>query len=252
MDILEQFFAKQGLNEAQKQAVKTTEGFIRLTAGAGSGKTRALATRYVYLTDMLGIDPDNILCITFTRKAAEEMKNRIVSSSAFQAESSRISTYHGFCHSVIREDGHRMHLTNEFGILGESEQEKLLRQIYKEQHFTIKDGEMKKINHVFGYYKSRRDYVGFFDGMHSRTVDDNVNLFTDHLLPVLNSPELGLTAEEINRFCTILSQYLAHQVRDSSFDFMDLMYFTLHLFAHDEHVLHKWQERLQYLMVAEY
>ncbi len=252
MDILEQFFAKQGLNEAQRQAVETTEGFIRLTAGAGSGKTRALATRYVYLTDMLGIDPDNILCITFTRKAAEEMKNRIVSSSTFQAESSRISTYHGFCHSVIREDGHRMHLTNEFGVLGESEQEKLLRQIYKEQHFTIKDGEMKKINHVFGYYKSRRDYVRFFDGMHSRTFDDNVNLFTDHLLPVLNSPELGLTVEEVNRFCAILSHYLAHQVRDSSFDFMDLMYFTLHLFAHDEHVLHKWQERMQYIMVDEY
>lgn len=252
MNVLERFFAKQGLNEAQRQAVETTEGFIRLTAGAGSGKTRALATRYVYLTDMLGVDPDNILCITFTRKAAEEMKNRIASSSTLQAEGSRISTYHGFCHSVIKEDGHRMHLKKEFNVLGESEQEKLLRKIYREQLLTIKDGEMKKINHVFGYYKSRRDYVRFFDGMHSRTFDDNVSLFSDHLLPVLKDPKLVLTAEEINRFCAILSHYLAHQVRDSSFDFMDLMYFTLYLFSHDEHVLHKWQDRLQYIMVDEY
>lgn len=252
MDVLEQFFTKHGLNEAQRQAVEVTEGFIRLTAGAGSGKTRALATRYVYLTDILGIDPDNILCITFTRKAADEMKKRITSSSSIQAESSRISTYHGFCHSVIKEDGHRMHLKKEFGVLGESEQEKLLRQIYKKQGYTIKDGEMKKINNAFGFYKSERGYVSFFDGMHSRTFDDNVKLFAEHLLPVLQKPMLALTEEEVNRFCATLSQYLAHQVKDSSFDFMDLIYFTLHLFTHDEHVLSKWQNRLQYIMVDEY
>lgn len=252
IDVLEQFFAKHGLNEAQRQAVETTEGFIRLTAGAGSGKTRALATRYVYLTDVLGIDPDNILCITFTRKAADEMKKRIASSSSVQAESSRISTYHGFCHSVIKEDGHRMHLKKEFGVLGESEQEKLLRQIYKKQGYTIKDGEMKKINNAFGFYKSRRGYVGFFDGMHARTFNDSVKLFAENLLPVLRHSILGLTEEEISKFCDILSHYLAHQVKDSSFDFMDLMYFTLHLFAHDSHVLGKWQDRLQYIMVDEY
>lgn len=115
------FFEKHGLNESQRTAVEKTEGFIRLTAGAGSGKTRALVTRYIYLAEELGIDPDNILCITFTRKAADEMKKRIAELSSIQLEGSRINTYHGFCYGVIREDGARLHLKKEFEIIDENE-----------------------------------------------------------------------------------------------------------------------------------
>ena len=105
-----------GLNDSQLKAVTSTEGYIRLTAGAGSGKTRALVSRYLYLSDTYGISPDNILCITFTRKAADEMKKRIRDMSNTNLEGALISTYHGFCYKVIREDAHRLYLKKEFNI----------------------------------------------------------------------------------------------------------------------------------------
>ena len=117
------------LNESQRKAVETTEGYIRLTAGAGSGKTRALVSRYLYLTDIDGISPDNILCITFTRKAADEMKKRIRDISNTNLEGALISTYHGFCYKVIREDAHRLHLKKEFEIIDDNKLEKTFRDI---------------------------------------------------------------------------------------------------------------------------
>ena len=117
------------LNESQRKAVETTEGYIRLTAGAGSGKTRALVSRYLYLTDIDGISPDNILCITFTRKAADEMKKRIRDISTTNLEGALISTYHGFCYKVIREDAHRLHLKKEFEIIDDNKLEKTFRDI---------------------------------------------------------------------------------------------------------------------------
>ncbi|KXZ73634.1 ATP-dependent DNA helicase PcrA [Acinetobacter venetianus] len=105
------------LNNSQRKAVETTEGYIRLTAGAGSGKTRALVSLYLYLTDIDGISPDNILCITFTRKAADEMKKRIRDISATNLDGALISTYHGFCYKVIRQDAHRLHLKKNLRLL---------------------------------------------------------------------------------------------------------------------------------------
>ena len=88
----------KGLNERQLEAVKATEGKVRIIAGAGSGKTRVLAYRYAFLVDELGIDPGNILCLTFTNKAANEMKERL--SVSFEDESVPNSIWTGTFHSV--------------------------------------------------------------------------------------------------------------------------------------------------------
>ena len=93
------------LNPAQRQAATTTEGYIRVVAGAGSGKTKTLTARYLYLVDVLGISTANILCVTFTNKAAAEMKKRIRRQLP-DRDLARITTFHGFCVSLLKEDSH--------------------------------------------------------------------------------------------------------------------------------------------------
>ena len=92
------------LNEKQLEAVKTTEGYVRVIAGAGSGKTKLLVHRYSYLVKECGIDPHNILCVTFTNKAAREMKNRIKHLIGEWFDTNLICTYHSFCAKILREE----------------------------------------------------------------------------------------------------------------------------------------------------
>ena len=92
------------LNPSQVQAVTTTEGYVRVIAGAGTGKTRALTHRYAYLVNEYGISPSNILCITFTNKAANEMKKRIKSMLGDSFDTSFVATLHAFCTRVLREE----------------------------------------------------------------------------------------------------------------------------------------------------
>ena len=96
MDIL------QGLNDKQKEAVIAIDGNIRVTAGAGSGKPRVLAHRYAFLVNEVGINPSNILCMTFTNKAAQEMKNRISKMVHVGNVNDFVCTIHGFCVKFVR------------------------------------------------------------------------------------------------------------------------------------------------------
>ena len=95
----------QGLNAAQREAVTSTEGFVSVIAGAGSGKTRALTHRFAYLVNELGILPGNILCVTFTNKSAAEMRQRIRRLSG-DNDAGYINTFHGFCVSILQEDSY--------------------------------------------------------------------------------------------------------------------------------------------------
>ena len=240
------------LNNSQRKAVETTEGYIRLTAGAGSGKTRALVSRYLYLTDIDGISPDNILCITFTRKAADEMKKRIRGISTTNLEGALISTYHGFCYKVIREDAHRLHLKKEFEIIDDNKLEKTFRDIYKELKLTIKDGELKLLQKALFLYKSTTSYVHKMTGLSQYTYAENVLNFNNQLHTLLSEPNYRYLADEISRYSDILGHYLARQVEYANYDFFDLLEFTLHLFSTDSYVLDKWQTRLEYIMVDEF
>lgn len=105
------------LNEKQQEAVTATEGYVRVIAGAGSGKTRLLVSRYAYLVTEVGIDTANILCVTFTNKAAGEMKKRIRTQIGPGCDTGLICTYHGFCARLLREDGGRLFLNRGFRIL---------------------------------------------------------------------------------------------------------------------------------------
>ena len=105
-----------GLNDEQKLAVTSTEGYVRVIAGAGSGKTRALTNRYVYLVQDVGISTANILCVTFTNKAANEMKKRIRHMIG-DYDTALVCTFHGFCVKLLREDIHTMHYPENFLVI---------------------------------------------------------------------------------------------------------------------------------------
>ena len=111
----------EGLNEKQREAVTSTEGYIRVVAGAGSGKTRALSHRFAYLVNVIGVPPHNILCVTFTNRAANEMRQRI-RTLIHDSDTGYISTFHSFCVSVLQEDSYAVQYPDSFLVLDNAEQ----------------------------------------------------------------------------------------------------------------------------------
>lgn len=127
-----------GLNKAQTEAVTSTEGFIRVIAGAGSGKTRALTRRFAYLVNEVGILPGNILCVTFTNKAANEMRQRIRQLTG-DNDTGYINTFHGFCVSVLQEDSYAVQYPKSFIVLDNSDIDSMLQIIYEERGLSLRD-----------------------------------------------------------------------------------------------------------------
>ena len=125
------------LNASQQEAVTTTEGYVRVIAGAGSGKTRALAYRFAYLVNVLGVLPANILCVTFTNKAAQEMRQRILKLTGDNA-TGHISTFHGFCVTVLQEEAHAVQYPDKFLVLDNSDIDAMLALIYEERGLTLR------------------------------------------------------------------------------------------------------------------
>ena len=125
------------LNAAQREAVTATEGYVRVIAGAGTGKTRALAHRFAYLVNELGIMPGNVLCATFTNKAAGEMRRRIRRLTG-DNDTGYINTFHGFCVSVLQEDGHALQYPKSFLVLDNADIDAMLQVIYEERGLTLR------------------------------------------------------------------------------------------------------------------
>ena len=127
----------KNLNAAQREAVTTTEGMIRVVAGAGSGKTRALAHRFAYLVNEAGILPGNILCVTFTNKSAGEMRQRIHQLTG-DNDAGYICTFHSFCVSVLQEDSHAVQYPKRFLVLDNSDIDAMLQTVYEERGLTLR------------------------------------------------------------------------------------------------------------------
>jgi DNA helicase-2/ATP-dependent DNA helicase PcrA len=122
----------QGLNDKQQEAVKAIDGNIRVTAGAGSGKTRVIVHRYAFLVNEVGISPSNILCMTFTNKAAQEMKMRIRRMVSQGNVNDFVCTIHGFCVKFLRKEIFRMGYPGNFTILDEEDSKELAKQVMEE------------------------------------------------------------------------------------------------------------------------
>ena len=228
MDLLE------GLNAAQREAVTTTEGFVRVIAGAGSGKTRALTRRFAYLVTELGILPGNLLCVTFTNKAANEMRQRIHNLTG-DNDTGYINTFHGFCVSILQEDSHAVGYPKSFLVLDNSDIDAMLQIIYDERGLTLRDMTFSHARDMIEMLKlkERPDYY-----------EDMITLPLDTLKEKYDKAE---SAKDI-----IFYGYLYQEKKCFALDYNDLIEFSLHIFRTHEDIRLKWQKRLEYIMIDEF
>lgn len=219
-----------GLNEKQQQAMESTEGYIRVIAGAGSGKTKTLVNRYAYLVEVLGISPKNILCVTFTNKAAAEMRKRVKNLLGNSNDGSLICTYHGFCVKVLREDIHHINYPKNFMILDEDDQKSILKEVYEELGLTIKFMKFDDVLKAIGLLKISYGYV-------ESLTNPSAKIEIPAETPMLSK---------------VISLYLKKQRKYFALDFQDLINFVLYLYEQKLEVQLKWQNRLHYIQVDEF
>lgn len=224
----------QGLNDAQREAVTTTEGFVRVLAGAGSGKTRALAHRFAYLVEELGILPGNILCVTFTNKAAAEMRSRIHALTG-DNDTGYINTFHGFCVSILQEDSHAVGYPKSFLVLDNADIDDMLAKIYEERGLTLRDMTYGQARDMFEMRKLVQQ--------------------PDYYKELIALPLAGLK-EKYDRAQSkqdvLFYGYLYEQKKCFGLDYNDLIKFSLYIFAEHEEIRKKWQQRLEYIMIDEF
>ena len=222
------------LNAAQREAVTTTEGFVRVIAGAGSGKTRALTRRFAYLVNDLGILPGNILCVTFTNKAANEMRQRIHNLTG-DNDTGYINTFHGFCVSVLQEDSYAVAYPKSFLVLDNADIDDMLRIIYEERGLSLRDRtfsaarDMIEIQKLFKKPEYYLDLVGMsLDALHEKYM-------------------AAASTDDI-----IFYGYLYQEKKCFGLDYNDLIKFSLYIFEQNEEIRLKWQQRLEYIMIDEF
>ena len=224
----------QGLNASQLEAVTSTEGFIRVIAGAGSGKTRALARRFAYLVNEIGILPGDILCVTFTNKSANEMRQRIHNLTG-DNDTGYISTFHSFCVSVLQEDSHALQYPKSFLVLDNSDIDSMLKIIYEERGLTLRNMTFSKARDMIEIRKLIKEPKYYLDML---------NMSLDTLR------QKYLTATEPSDI--IFYGYLYQEKKCFGLDYNDLIKFTLYIFEQNEAVKIKWQQRLEYIMIDEF
>ena len=126
------------LNDRQREAVLATDGPVLILAGAGSGKTRVLVHRIAYLIDVVGVYPSQILAITFTNKAADEMRGRVDTLIGEGAEHVWVSTFHSLCVRILRRHADRIGFTRSFSIYDSDDQLTLMKSVFREEHVDAK------------------------------------------------------------------------------------------------------------------
>lgn len=222
------------LNEAQLEAVTTTEGYVRVIAGAGTGKTRALTERFAYLVNELGILPGNILCVTFTNKAANEMRRRIRRLTG-DNDTGYINTFHGFCVSVLQEDSHAVQYPKSFMVLDNADIDAMLQIVYEERGLTLRDMT----------FSAARDMIEMLK------LKERPDYYLDMLaMPISGLHQKYLSATEVRDI--IFYGYLYQEKKCFGLDYNDLIVFTLYIFDQHEDIKLKWQQRLEYIMVDEF
>ena len=224
----------QGLNQAQREAVTVTEGFVRVIAGAGSGKTRALTRRFAFLVNELGILPGNILCVTFTNKAAAEMRQRIHQLTG-DNDTGIINTFHGFCVSVLQEDSHAVQYPKSFLVLDNADIDAMLQIIYEERGLTLRNMTFSAARDMIEVRKLFKD---------PKYYEDMITLPLDTLR---EKYEQATSTSDI-----IFYGYLYQEKKCFGLDYNDLIKFSLYIFHEHADIRRKWQQRLEYIMIDEF
>ena len=215
------------LNENQKQAVVDEANHLRIIAGAGSGKTRVLTMRIAYLIEQKGVKPWNILAITFTNKAAKEMKNRIIDMLGDQGTGTSISTIHSLCMRILSEEIEALNYPKNFTVVDAEDQRQMLKEAYKEF-------EMDKKEYPYGMVL---DYIA--NNKYEHITPEKAKQFTYGEVRNINKARVYEYYE--NRLKSIYG-----------LDFDDLILFTTRLFKTYPVVLEKWAKKYHYIHVDEF
>lgn len=215
------------LNPKQKEAVLHTDDPLLILAGAGSGKTRVLTHRIAYLIDECGVNPWNIMAITFTNKAAGEMRERVDNLVGFGAESIWVSTFHSSCVRILRRHIESLGYTTSFSIYDSDDQKTLMRQVFKAMDIDTKQFKERV---VLAAISSAKD-----------------KLITPEEF-LLNA---GADFRE-KKTGEIYREYQKQLKKNNALDFDDLIVKTVELFQNNPQVLDYYQERFRYIMVDEY
>lgn len=214
------------MNKEQSEAVRTTEGPLLIMAGAGSGKTRVLTHRIAYLLDEKDVSPYNILAITFTNKAAKEMKERVQALVGEEAEVIWMSTFHSMCVRILRRDADRIGIERNFTIIDPTDQKSVIKDVLKRENIDPKKYEPK-----------------IFIGEISKLKND--------LLPPAKA-EAEADDFYSRMVATVYKGYQQQLVRNQALDFDDLIMTTIRLFERVPDVLDFYQNKFQYIHVDEY
>ena len=240
----------ENMNQQQAEAITTTEGYVSVIAGAGSGKTRALTSRYAYLVQDLGVLPNHILCVTFTNKAAREMKSRIHEMLG-DLDTGFLCTFHGLCVQILKEDGYHIQCPKNFTVIDDNDRDEILNSIFIEQ--SISSSEMT--------FAKAREYIS---SVKSYPSGESFSPVKDYVISLISLPESVLFdnymsfGKRANRSSLMDMKklaylgYLYYQKKYFALDFNDLIYFTLYLLCNNSDVAKKWQEQFEYIMVDEF
>ncbi|MCR4654948.1 MAG: DNA helicase PcrA [Lachnospiraceae bacterium] len=217
----------EGLNNEQEKAVKTTEGPLLILAGAGSGKTRVLTCRAAYLVGECGINPWNLLAITFTNKAADEMRQRIDRMVGHGAESIWVSTFHSMCVRMLRRYIDRIGYDNNFSIYDSDDQKTVMKDVLKRLEIDTKQLPERAVLACISHYK-------------------------DELVNVAEAEREAASDFSKKDIVRAYKCYQETLKKNNALDFDDLLFKTVELFRACPEVLAGYQERFKYIMVDEY
>ncbi|WEG73011.1 DNA helicase PcrA [Vagococcus intermedius] len=215
-----------GMNPKQKEAVLKTDGPLLIMAGAGSGKTRVLTHRIAYLITEKNVNPWNILAITFTNKAAREMKERVTSLLEFGGEDVWVSTFHSMCVRMLRRDIDKIGYNSNFTIIDSSEQLTLMKRVVKELNLDPKQHDPRKI------------------------LGSVSNAKNELKTPEQYEAEQGNFYEQVAAKC--YKHYQKELRKNQCLDFDDLIMLTIRLFKESPETLEYYQQKFQYIHVDEY
>ncbi len=215
------------LNPMQKEAVLCTEGPLLILAGAGSGKTRVLTYRIAYLIEEKQVNPWNIMAITFTNKAAGEMRERVDKQVEYGSDSIWVSTFHSACVRILRRHIEFLGFETNFTIYDRDDQKTLLKQIYKALNI---DSRMYKERSVMGQISSAKDELISPEDFLKQSGGDYYQ----------------------KKVGEIYQEYQNRLKKNNALDFDDLIVKTVELFRSQPEVLNYYQERFKYIMVDEY
>lgn len=216
-----------GLNKMQKKAVETTEGPLLVVAGAGSGKTRVVTHRIAYLIEEKDINPGNILALTFTNKAADEMKTRVAELLNRNVDSMWIGTFHSICVRILRYNIDKIGYTNNFTIYDSLDQRTLVKECMKEL-----DYEFERVNEYAILSK--------ISELKDASIDPD-DFIKDSFNDFMN--------ERVGKIYKLYQEKLR---QNNALDFDDLLGKTVELFEENQEVLEYYQDKFEYIFVDEY